>query len=126
MRRALIGVVPSEILNRKRKAYVVQAPIRTITGQWADLREMSQRLACSSFGIVDGQSFCEALVNVREGRGMQIARVLRTLTIENWLTGNEKLGLFTTRSLEHPPSASESGKSGRPDQLSLARRSASL
>ncbi len=61
MRRALVGIVPDELLNRKRKAYVARALMAGITREWASLAELSEHMVSSSLGIVDPKAFCDAL-----------------------------------------------------------------
>ena len=39
MRRALVGIVPDEILNRKRKAFVARSPMVAIKNDWAHFVE---------------------------------------------------------------------------------------
>src|SRR5213075_2882466 len=52
MRRALVGIVPDEILNRKTKAFVARAPMKTVSRDWAKLMEMTQNMVIGSLGIV--------------------------------------------------------------------------
>jgi asparagine synthase (glutamine-hydrolysing) len=85
MRRALRGLVPDEILNRKRKAYITRTPIRAISEEWSDLVEMSQRMVSSSLGIVDPDRLVRALRTGREGQEIPIVSLLRTLQLEFWL-----------------------------------------
>src|SRR5712671_580987 len=40
MRRALVGLVPDEILSRRRKAFLVRSPTRTIAVEWQDIADM--------------------------------------------------------------------------------------
>jgi asparagine synthase (glutamine-hydrolysing) len=86
MRRALVGIVPDELLNRKRKAYVARAPLNAISNDWAALTEMSTRMVTSSLGIVDAKDFSDALQKVRHGQEVAIVAVMRTLGMESWLT----------------------------------------
>src|SRR5208337_4130208 len=53
MRRALIGIVPDELLNRKRKAFVTRGPRVGIAAEWPHLLELGQHLLMSSLGIAD-------------------------------------------------------------------------
>jgi asparagine synthase (glutamine-hydrolysing) len=85
MRRALVGIVPDELLNRKRKAYVARGPVAEISADWTRYTEMSQHMVSSSLGIVKGGKFLEALDKARHGRELPLVSLLRTLTIENWL-----------------------------------------
>jgi asparagine synthase (glutamine-hydrolysing) len=85
MRRSLVGVVPEEILDRKRKAYVTRSPRVAISNNWAELKEISEDMVCHSLGIVDSVAFLEALEKARIGDDVPLVPLLRTLTIEYWL-----------------------------------------
>lgn len=85
MRRALPGIVPDELLNRKRKAFVVRASLAAISKEWTSLVEMSQHMVSSSFGIIDARDFCEVLQRGRQGQEVPIVPVIRTIGIEYWL-----------------------------------------
>jgi asparagine synthase (glutamine-hydrolysing) len=85
MRRALIGIVPDELLNRKRKAYVSRGPMAAISTEWANLVEFSRHMATNSLGIVDGEIFCGAMQKARQGKEIPTIGVMRTLVIELWL-----------------------------------------
>ena len=85
MRRSLVGIVPEEILDRKRKAYVTRSPRLAISNNWAELKEISEDMVCRSLGIVDSVAFLEALEKARIGDDVPLVPLLRTLTIEHWL-----------------------------------------
>jgi asparagine synthase (glutamine-hydrolysing) len=85
MRRALAGVVPDEILNRKRKAYVARATMAAISNEWTRFGELADRMVSDSLGIVDAEKFLEALQKVRQGRDMPMVTLMRTVGIESWL-----------------------------------------
>src|SRR5216684_623040 len=80
MRRALVGIVPDELLNRKRKAYVARSPLAAISADWTRYTEMSQHMVSSSLGIVEGGEFLEALDKARHGRDVLLVSLLRALT----------------------------------------------
>ncbi len=85
MRRALIGIVPDELLNRKRKAFVTRGPRVGIAAEWPHLLELGQHLLMSSLGIADSTPFVEALQKTRQGADVSIVPLMRTLGIELWL-----------------------------------------
>jgi asparagine synthase (glutamine-hydrolysing) len=85
MRRALVGIVPDEILNRKRKAYVVRAPRMAIAARWSDLQALTHNMIAESLGIVSSASFRRTLENVRDGKELAILPVQRMLQLECWL-----------------------------------------
>jgi len=89
MRRALTGIVPDELLNRKRKAFVVRSPMAAIATEWSRFAELTQHIGSSSLGIVDRQSFGSALQDARNGKEIPMVPLLRTLYFELWLKGSE-------------------------------------
>jgi asparagine synthase (glutamine-hydrolysing) len=107
MRRALAGIVPGEILNRKRKAYVGRAPFVSISAQWADLVNMTQNLVSDSLGIVDGGKFAETLQRAKHGQEIPMVILLRTLLIESWLKNHRAWSLSTFLNLRSESHADE-------------------
>ena len=84
MRRALIGIVPDELLNRKRKAFVNRGPRVGIAAECSGL-ELGQHMLISSLGIADSTRFAEALQKIRRGAEVPVVTLMRTLGIEFWL-----------------------------------------
>jgi len=85
MRRALIGIVPDELLNRRRKAFVVRGPMVGIAAEWPHLLELSQNMLLSSLGIADSPRFLETLQKTGRGADVPIVPLMRTIGIELWL-----------------------------------------
>ena len=85
MRRALAGIVPDELLNRKRKAYVARRPMAEISADWDHYAELRQHMFSSSLGIVEAKEFLEVLRKARHGQKVPTVAVLRTLSMEAWL-----------------------------------------
>src|SRR5438552_2204663 len=85
MRRALNGIVPDEIRNRKRKAFVARGPMAAVSIDWAALNHLSEHMVSASLGIVNGRAFQNALARARAGRELSAIPILRTLEIEYWL-----------------------------------------
>jgi asparagine synthase (glutamine-hydrolysing) len=85
MRRALIGIVPDEILNRKRKAFVSRAPIAAISSQWHRPSETTREMVIGSLGIIDQSIFAESTERARRGEEIPVVTMMRTLAIEYWL-----------------------------------------
>jgi asparagine synthase (glutamine-hydrolysing) len=97
VRRALSGIVPDEVLNRKRKASVAHAPMEAISRGWPELLEMTQNMECSRLGIVDSSIFRKTLEKAREGREIALVWVLRTIYLESWLRKLSGSGLVAKR-----------------------------
>ena len=85
MRRALKGIVPDEVLNRRRKAFAARSVFLSISAEWPALLEVSRNMAASRHGIVDSQAFLRVLEKARDGQQVPITTVIRTLGIEAWL-----------------------------------------
>lgn len=85
MRRALVGIVPDELLNRKRKAFVARGPRVAISTHWASLIEISRHMVTSSLGIVESRAYCDALEQARNGQDVPIIPMMRTIAVEMWL-----------------------------------------
>jgi hypothetical protein len=93
MRRALRGIVPDEILDRKRKASAARAPLVAISTEWASVVRVSERMMGDALGIVDGKRFSEALRKARYGGEVPIDALIRTLNLEFWLRDLQECNL---------------------------------
>jgi asparagine synthase (glutamine-hydrolysing) len=86
MRRALVGIVPAEILNRRRKGFIARAPLASIRAELPQLIENTKYMTSNRLGIVDAAAFREFLHKAAETGELPILPVLRTLVVEAWLT----------------------------------------
>jgi asparagine synthase (glutamine-hydrolysing) len=85
MKRALVGIVPKELLNRRRLAFVPQQPMKNISTEWLTLTALGQHMVSSSMGIIDASRFGEALQKAWYDQGVSLESLVRTLTLESWL-----------------------------------------
>jgi asparagine synthase (glutamine-hydrolysing) len=85
MRRALSGIVPDEILNRKRKAFVVRGTISRALNYATRLAEPSSDMVLAAIGIVDPKAISNAIHKARQGEEINFVGLLRTLGVEAWL-----------------------------------------
>jgi asparagine synthase (glutamine-hydrolysing) len=85
MRRALVGIVPDEILNKKGKAFAVRSSLIAISTNWPHFVEMTRHMVSSSLGIVDTESISNVLERARSGETTPIVTLMRTIDIEGWL-----------------------------------------
>jgi len=85
MRRALVGIVPDEILNRKRKAYVTRSLTPAVSTQWASLVATNEHMISGSLGIVDPKGISEVLQRAKHGEQVPIIPLLRSAYVETWL-----------------------------------------
>jgi asparagine synthase (glutamine-hydrolysing) len=94
MRRAVAGIVPEEVLDRKRKAFVARAPVAAILAECTSLAKMTQDRVWVSFGITDVEALSESLQNVQKGGKVPLVPLLRTFTIAAWLINLSHWGLL--------------------------------
>src|SRR5260370_2433994 len=92
MRRALVGGLPDEILNRKTKAFVARAPLIAISRDCANLIEMTQHMVSLPAGIVASERLPAAWQNARRGEQLSSRCLMRTIYIEGWLRNLLSLG----------------------------------
>ena len=85
MRRALRGIVPDEILNRKRKGFISRGPIVAIQQELNLLLLETNRMVSTELGIVDNHKFQQHLRRAAEGQDQPVVPLLRTLLLEAWL-----------------------------------------
>jgi asparagine synthase (glutamine-hydrolysing) len=111
VRRALVGIVPDELLNRKRKAFVVRSPMAAISRESSRLIEMSYQMLTTSLGIVDADGFREAVSSARRGQEIRTVTMNRTLEIEFWLRTVRNRGVLIS---DHP-SRTTSPRRAKPD-----------
>lgn len=93
MRRALVGLVPPEILNRKRKGFVSRGPVAELSASWPRIVSENQRMITSELGIVNQAAFLRALDDARHGHTIHIVYMVRTLAIEAWLRHLSRWGV---------------------------------
>jgi asparagine synthase (glutamine-hydrolysing) len=86
MRRALKHIVPQEILERRRKAYLIRGPINLIRREHDWLATQFKRLLCAEIGLVDPSSLPTALKSVAiEGNPEWMPFLMRLISFELWL-----------------------------------------
>jgi asparagine synthase (glutamine-hydrolysing) len=85
MRRALVGIVPHELLSRRRKAFPQQAPTQNDATECPRLIEIGQHIVSSSMGIMDAYRFSQARQTDRRNEEIPINCVKWALSLESWL-----------------------------------------
>jgi asparagine synthase (glutamine-hydrolysing) len=89
MRRALVGIVPAEILDRRRKAFVVRGPISHIANHWSEILEFSRKSMMAALGMIDEEKFLRTLDAVRVGSEVAMIPLLRAFAMEQWLRNSK-------------------------------------
>jgi len=89
MRRALAGIVPEEILHRKRKAFVIHGPLKAISSEWEQVRLFCAHMRSDSLRIINSSVLLTALTEARSGHMVPLVPLLRTVVLERWLRSLE-------------------------------------
>jgi asparagine synthase (glutamine-hydrolysing) len=83
MRRALAGIVPRGVLERKRKAFVSRGLVKVLRAHWQLL--CGAPLRSEEMGFVDGIALARFVELAEQGNDVPILPLLRTLALEHWL-----------------------------------------
>ena len=84
MRRALAGLVPREILDRKRKAYVSRAVVKIVAAEWSRLNERGL-WRIEENGLVIPSSLAAAVEQAVQGEDTSTLPLVRIMALEQWL-----------------------------------------
>jgi asparagine synthase (glutamine-hydrolysing) len=111
-RRALRGIVPGKILERRRKAFKARSSLTALVAEQQGLHELTHDMLLDSLGIVREREFQIAMDAA--GRGGQFSVfLLRALALEIWLRDSGVMA-SQTASLRYVASS----KRARPFQVS--------
>jgi asparagine synthase (glutamine-hydrolysing) len=84
MRRALAGLVPPEILDRKRKAYVSRGAVKILAAEWSRLNEQGSWRGEEN-GLVISSALARAVEKAMQGEDTSTLPLLRIMALEQWL-----------------------------------------
>ena len=91
MRRALVGVVPEEILERRRKAFQLGGPMRALRQNESALDALFAQSISAESGFIDACLFKDALGGARAGDAAEWQSVLRVIALELWLQSASRM-----------------------------------
>jgi len=85
MRRALRGIVPVEILERRRKAFQLRAPLHAIRAAQPKLDRLITGSRIAKLGFIDVAALRRALRATADGDAEWYQATLRAIAYESWL-----------------------------------------
>jgi asparagine synthase (glutamine-hydrolysing) len=94
MRRALVGIVPDEILNRRRKAYLIRSPLTAVLSTWGELLNSNLRMISDAFGIIDANKFAQSVMQARSSSNPPVVALQRTIALDLWLADLVRRGVL--------------------------------
>jgi asparagine synthase (glutamine-hydrolysing) len=89
MRRALSGIVPTEILERKQKAFLIRGPLARLQHAHQDIHALFADSRMAGYGWIDPDKFRYALDATASGAEAKWWPALtKTIALELWLRSN--------------------------------------
>lgn len=85
MRRALAGIVPDAVLQRKRKAFASRGPLAALASNRFDFDTSGRNTHADAFGFIDSQKLAEIMQQALCGAEIPVVTLIRTLRLEFWL-----------------------------------------
>jgi asparagine synthase (glutamine-hydrolysing) len=85
MRRALVDIVPHEILERRRKAFQLRAPLSALQQAYPKLLKLFADAAIASAGFVNPAQLRRSLKGIAEGDPKWRQAMLKTIALELWM-----------------------------------------
>jgi asparagine synthase (glutamine-hydrolysing) len=85
MRRALAGIVPDELLNRRRKGFIARGPLIAAATDWPGHIKNSGTLLVDALGVVNTHNLISSLESARGRSNIPIVPLMRVIALERWL-----------------------------------------
>jgi asparagine synthase (glutamine-hydrolysing) len=125
MRRALKRVVPTEILERKRKAYMSHGPLTRLRNAQPKIEELFSNPLSADYGLIDRDRFLLAFRTVLAGDLKWIGALTKAIGVELWLqsikTPDRNFGIrWGARGLDEVLPVTDGQKRLRADRALLA------
>ena len=90
MKRALRGIVPDEILDRRRRAFLVRAPWGSFVRSRPRSSGLEQGQLSAKLRIIDARLFRESIEAACHGEEVHTPALFRTIVLEIWLRNLER------------------------------------
>lgn len=97
MRRAMKGILPEKIAQRKTKGRPKEAILRALSREWSRLRPMFEDARVCARGYMDEEPLLAALDRTKYGVETLSSPLLRTITVELWLRAVEQRRVSASR-----------------------------
>jgi asparagine synthase (glutamine-hydrolysing) len=94
LRRALRGIVPSEILLRRTKQTSARMPLSIVADHWEELSMAFGSPVCADLGFISAPLFRNKLEHIRDGSANSLVGVMRTISLELWIRDQILRGLI--------------------------------
>jgi asparagine synthase (glutamine-hydrolysing) len=90
MRRSLRGIVPAQILDRRRKAFISRGPITSLQRAQENVRDLFTHSLAADLGFIEPQKLLRAFEETLTGSNINWwPRLMQAIRLELWLRSNE-------------------------------------
>lgn len=96
MRRALLGIVPDELLNRKRKAFLARQPLLDIMSHWSAYSALTDNSLLADLNVVDRRRLLDSLEQAKAGNLIPLPLLAHAVVLEKWLRHTEPFGFISS------------------------------
>ena len=100
MRSALVDIVPAQILERRRKAFLLKTPLAEVTSLAPRIISLVSGSVLVEQGYIERSTFQQSVADTISGRDLRWwALILRTINVETWLRAisERQVRLHTTQ-----------------------------
>jgi asparagine synthase (glutamine-hydrolysing) len=94
MKRALVDVVPTDLLNRRRKAFTPPNLLRKTYSTFSDLTGICHDMVSASIGMIDSDRLCEHVRKTQFDENVCDEGLKRTVRLESWLRHLAMIGVL--------------------------------
>ena len=98
MRRAMTGILPEKIAQRKTKGRPKEAILRALQREWSRLRPIFEDARVCAHGYMEREPLLAALDRTKYGVEMLSVPLLRTISLELWLRALEQRRVLASQS----------------------------
>jgi asparagine synthase (glutamine-hydrolysing) len=103
MRRALAGIVPDELLNRKRKAFIARQPLLDIMSHWSPYQDLADHSILVGLHVIDRRRLLDSLGQAKAGNIIPLPLLAHAVVLEKWLKHIQPRGFLTSLPSCPPP-----------------------
>jgi asparagine synthase (glutamine-hydrolysing) len=91
MRRALRNIVPTEILERRRKAFLIRGPLAALERSQSKVEALFADSMAIQYGLIDGARFRKAMDFIIAGADPKLrSGIYKAISFELWLRANSR------------------------------------
>jgi len=108
MRRAMTGIVPDAVLNRKRKAFIARQALVDIRSHWSAYTGLTENSILVDLHVIDRSRLLDSLAQAKAGNIIPLPPLAHALVLEKWLRHIRPLGFVASQPGDIPSNRTHS------------------